>query len=180
MVKTNTFPICFGVLRAMRHYHICHTMRGRVECGVTHRQIATLTHDADYRLRDPLDAVPDQVSTHVRLCIAGRHCAARSAVRPRARTTPTGVPRLDQDLTNCLRPPVVPVTASRHPGCRSDSHRPPTPHERTLHAGTGPAHMPPRDAGLVPETGFSAYVSRARATSAIRPRPVHMAWDRES
>ena len=121
MVKTNTFPICFGVLRAMRHYHICHTIRGRVECGVTHRQIATLTHDADYRLRDPLDAIPDQVSTHVRLCIAGRHCAARSAVRPRARTTPTGVPRLDQDLTNCLRPPAVSGTASRHPGRLSDA-----------------------------------------------------------
>jgi len=33
-------------------------------------------------------------------------------------------------------------------------------------------------AGSVPETGFSAYGSRARSTPAIRPRTVHMSWDR--
>jgi len=83
--------------------------------------------------------------------------------------------------TNGLRPPVVPGTASRHPGRRSDSRRPPTPHERTLHAGTGRAHTVILPACmLVPETGHSAYVSRAPATPAIRPLPVHMAWDLEA
>ena len=42
--------------------------------------------------------------------------------------------------TNCLRPPAVPDTVSRHPGRRSDSRRPPTLHERTLYTVTGRAH----------------------------------------
>jgi hypothetical protein len=33
--------------------------------------------------------------------------------------------------------------------------------------------------GQVPETGFFAHGIRARATPAIRPRPVHMAWNGE-
>jgi hypothetical protein len=70
--------------------------------------------------------------------------------RSHAPTTPPGASRSEPDSTNCLRPPAVPGTVSRHPGCRSDSRRPPTPHERTLHAGTGRARTPPRACGAGP------------------------------
>ena len=63
---------------------------------------------------------------------------------------PPGTTRSHQDSTNCLRPPSVTGTVSLHPGCRSDSRRPPTPHERTLHAVTGLAHMTPSAYGAGP------------------------------
>jgi hypothetical protein len=56
-------------------------------------------------------------------------------------------------------------------GAPTPAARPPTPYERTPYAGTGRAHTvihPRMYAGLVPETGFSAYGSRARVTPAIR------------
>ena len=46
------------------------------------------------------------------------------------------------DSTNVHRPPAVPGTASPHPCCSPDSHRAPTPHLRTPHAGTARTHTP--------------------------------------
>ena len=81
-------------------------------------------------------------------------------------------------------------TASAHPRCQAQSPGTqgvvPTPaaRPRRMSAPCTQAraeHVRPRvHAGLVPETGVSAYVSRARATPAIRHRSVHMTWDREA
>ena len=61
--------------------------------------------------------------------------------RDHATTHPPAAPRrVPSRTTNCLRPPAVPDTASRHPGRLCDFRRPLAPHECTLHAGTGRVH----------------------------------------
>ena len=82
--------------------------------------------------------------------------------------------------TNVCRPPAAPGTASPHLCRCPDSRHVPTPHLRTPYAGTARAHTSSRAPSRSLETGFSAYGSRARATPAIRPRTVHMTWDREA
>jgi hypothetical protein len=83
--------------------------------------------------------------------------------------------------TNCLRPPAVSYTDFLDSGRRSDSRRPPSPHERTLHAGTGRVHIVIRPGVHAGPRNmvFCIWQSCAR-DSDIRSRPVHMAWDREA
>ena len=122
------------------------------------------------------DVAPAQATTHARLRTAGRHSDARPTTRPRvlALTPPQTRPVASSTL------PTLPTSngnrrarhspESLHPGRRSDS----------AHAAWAEHVFPRVHAGTVPETGFSAYDSRARATPAIRQRPVHMAWDLET
>jgi hypothetical protein len=76
--------------------------------------------------------------------------------------------------------PSVPGLGPLHSGPCFDLRRQRTQHERTLHVGTPLACTLCMHTGQIQETGFSAHCSRAGATPAIRPRQVHMAWDREA
>ena len=88
--------------------------------------------------------------------------------------------RCKGDPTNGRHPPAASGTDSPHP-CRCPfSRRAPTPHLRTPDAGTARAHTSSRVLCRSPETGFSAYGSRARGTPAIRQLLVHMVWDLEA
>ena len=77
--------------------------------------------------------------------------------------------------TNGLRPPTVSDTVFRHPGCLSDSLRPPSQHECTLHVGTGRAHIV-----IWPGVHAGPRNMVFCIWQPIRSRPVHMAWDREA
>ena len=106
--------------------------------------------------------------------------APSSHPRAHPHTAFTCALRCEGDPTNRRRPPAAPGNASPHPCRCPDSRRAPTPHLRTPYAGTARAHTSSRAPSRSLETGFSAYGSRARATPAIRPRTVHMTWDREA
>jgi hypothetical protein len=83
---------------------------------------------------------------------------------PYQRTPPTrGVRhRLPAPMSLSLLQPRTHATLA-HPGCRQAR-----------------AHTSSRVLCRSPETGFSAYGSRARGTPAIRQLLVHMVWDREA
>jgi hypothetical protein len=131
-------------------------------------------------LKEPPDAALAQTSTHARRRTSGRHHVAQPRTRPSAHSSQA--PALLQGGTRPTHathprrqapPPrthAAAETPAAHP-CRTCA---PRMQERPEH--TRPLMHPV----MSPETRFSVYGSRARATLAIRSRPVHMAWDRDA
>jgi len=106
--------------------------------------------------RRPAPHVPARATT-TRVRVAGRGTRPTYAVHPW-----------------CQAPPPRMHAAAQTPAGYPRRTCAPRTQERPEHTST--PHAPSRS----PETRFSAHGRRARATLAIRSRPVHISWDREA
>jgi len=126
------------------------------------------------------DAAPAQVSTYARPHTAGRQTQRRPAPHVATSTLPSRV----RSAARGTRPTDTDHPLLQVPPPRTHVVAPtPIPHPRRTCAPrmqARPEHTRPHAPSRSPETGFSAYVSRAPATPAIRQQPVHMAWDWEA
>jgi len=129
-------------------------------------------------LKEPPDAAPAQASKHARPRTTGRHSVDQPPIRPA-----THCPHVPAPMQGEPDQRTTPTRGVRHrlPAPTSLPRLPQCTHAAlaTPHAGTARAHTSSHVPSRSPETTFSAYGSRARATLAIRSRPEHMAWDWE-